>query len=95
MKYKEENETLKARIAELESAIEARNEVAEQAEARAKSAVNLAQEVKAELEKIKTTTAGDATPPKMATKQPVNNGQVTDPMALWFKQNILDKRNTD
>lgn len=97
MKFKEENETLKARIAELESALEARNEVAEKAEDRAKNAENIAKEVKAELQKIKTTTAGDATPPKMATKVPVASGevQVADPMAMWFKQNIIDKRNTD
>jgi ATP-dependent protease ClpP protease subunit len=60
MKFKEENETLKARIAELESALEARNEVAEKAEDRAKNAENIARDVKAELQKIKTTTAGDA-----------------------------------
>lgn len=94
MKFKEENETLKARIAELESALEARNEVAEQAEDRAKNAENIAREVKAELQKIKTTTAGDATPPKMATKSPVAQ-EVNDPMRMWFKQNIIDKRNTD
>ena len=96
MKYKEENESLKARIAELESAIEARNGVADQAEARAKNAENIAREVQSELHKIKNETAGDRTPPKMATKAPVAaNGQVNDPMAAWFKQNILDKRNTD
>lgn len=95
MKYKEENETLKARIAELESAIEARNEVADKAEARAKSAENLAHEVRNELYKIKNTTAGDATPPKMATKSAVNKDQVADPMAQWYKTNIFDKRNTD
>lgn len=94
MKFKEENETLKARIAELESALEARNEVAVQAEDRAKNAENIAREVKNELQKIKTTTAGDATPPKMATKSPVAQ-DVQDPMAQWFKQNIIDKRNTD
>lgn len=94
MKFKEENDALKARIAELESALEARNEVAEKAEDRAKNAENMAKEVKAELQKLKTTTAGDATPPKMATK-PVAAAEANDPMALWFKQNILDKRNTD
>lgn len=95
MKYKEENETLKARIAELESAIEARTEVSQQAEARAKNAENIAREVQSELHKIKNETAGDATPPKMATKAPVNAGQTADPMAAWFKKNVLDKRNTD
>lgn len=95
MKFKEENETLKARIAELESALEARNEVAEKAEDRAKNAENIAKEVKAELQKIKTTTAGDATPPKMATKAPQAAVEAQDPMAMWFKQNIIDKRNTD
>jgi ATP-dependent protease ClpP protease subunit len=95
MKYKEENEALKARIAELESAIEARTEVSQQAEARAKNAENIAREVQNELHKIKNETAGDATPPKLATKAPVNKDQVGDPMAAWFKQNILDKRNTD
>jgi hypothetical protein len=94
MKYKEENEALKARIAELESAIEARNGVADQAEARAKNAENIAREVQSELYKIKNETAGDKSAPKLATQAPVN-GQVADPMALWFKQNILDKRNTD
>lgn len=96
MKFKEENETLKARIAELESALQARNEVAEKAEDRAKNAENIAREVKNELQKIKTTTAGDATPPKLATK-PVAaaEGGAQDPMKSWFKQNILDKRNTD
>lgn len=94
MKYKEENDTLKARIAELESALEARNEVAVQAEDRAKNAENIARDVKNELMKIKTTTAGDVSLPKVATKAPVAQ-DVNDPMALWYKQNILDKRNTD
>ena len=96
MKFKEENETLKARIAELESALEARNEVAQTATDRAVKAENIARDVQSELNKIKTTTAGDATPPKMATTAPKAVGDaVVDPMALWYKQNILDKRNTD
>jgi ATP-dependent protease ClpP protease subunit len=85
MKLKEENESLKARVAELESALQARNEAAEKAEAKAKTFENkLNVELKAvqdELSKIKNTTAGDDTPPAKGTKPVITAGApVYDPM---------------
>lgn len=100
MELKSKLEAAEARIKELESALEARNEVAEQAEARAKSAENMAtvkvKNLEEELNKIKTMTAGSKAPPKMATDAPVASGdQPLDPMRAWYKQRIFDVRNTD
>lgn len=86
---------LEAKNKELESALEARNTAATKAEAKVvalQSQINT--EVKKladELEKIKTTTVGDDTPPALATKQPQANGAV-DPMKQLFGQLIIDPR---
>jgi ATP-dependent protease ClpP protease subunit len=85
MKLKEENESLKSRVAELESALQARNEAAEKAEAKARTFENkLNVDLKAvqdELAKIKNTTVGDDTPPAKATKTVIAAGApVYDPM---------------
>jgi ATP-dependent protease ClpP protease subunit len=107
MEAKEKLAAAEARIKELESALNATSEASTKAEARAKSFENKAltlesklntdlKAVKDELEKIKNTTAGDATPPKLPVNQPVAGAPAfVDPMQAWFKQNIIDKRNTD
>jgi ATP-dependent protease ClpP protease subunit len=99
MELKEKLATAEARIKELESAIEASTKTATQAEAKAKSFENkLNTEVKAvkdELEKLKNTTAGDATPPKKAEKVITNNAVPTDGFQAWAKKNLFDTRNTD
>jgi ATP-dependent protease ClpP protease subunit len=97
MKLKEENETLKARIAELESALNARNDAYTKVEAKKNDLENkLNTKVKAlsdELEKLKITTVGDTTPPAKAVNQPVGNGtQVEDPMKQLFGKIIIDPR---
>lgn len=87
---------LEAKNKELESALEARNTAATKAEAKVvalESKINT--EVKKladELEKIKTTTVGDDTPPALATKQPQANGVTADPMKQLFGQLIIDPR---
>lgn len=97
MKLKEENETLKARVAELESALQARNDVAAKLEAKASELeTKLNVKVKAlsdELEKFKNTTVGDTTPPAKAINQPAaNTPVVNDPMKQLFGQLIIDPR---
>jgi ATP-dependent protease ClpP protease subunit len=100
MKVKEENEQLKARIKELESALEAQSNTAAKAEAKAKSFENKLNielpTLKAEIDKLKNTTVGDTTPPAKATKLPFE-GQPTgkDPLAEFFKNRVRDVRNTD
>ncbi len=94
------NTANEARIKELESAIEASTKTAQTAEAKAKSFENkLNTEVKtlkADLDKLKATTAGDPTPPGKATKTIITNqGEISDPQQAWFKKNVIDKRNTD
>ena len=104
MKLKEENDQLKSRVAELESALQARNDATaklEEAkvklEAKAKGLEDtLNVKVKAlqdELRKFQETTVGDTTPPAKAINQPVN-GQpvVVDPMQKFFQQVIIDPR---
>lgn len=99
MELKTKLEAAEARIKELESALGAQNEAAKTAEDRAVKAENRANvDVKAlqeELNKIKAQTAGDPTPPKMATRPVNKDGQVADPMQAWYKRNIADVRNTD
>lgn len=99
MKFKEENEALKAKIVELESALAARNEAAEKAEAKAKTFENKLnvdmKQVMDELAKFKNTTAGDTTPPDKGAKMPFQKEgvPVVDPMQQFFKQTVLDRRN--
>jgi hypothetical protein len=99
MELKEKLATAEARIKELESAIEASTKTAQTAEAKAKSFENkLNTEVKAvkdELEKLKNTTAGDATPPKKAEKVITNQSVPVDGFQAWAKKNLFDTRNTD
>jgi predicted nuclease with TOPRIM domain len=97
MKIKEENETLKARVAELESALQARNDSVTKAEAKASDLeTKLNVKVKAlsdELEKFKKTTVGDATPPVLAIRKPEANEHVSqDPMKKFFEQTIIAPR---
>ena len=96
MKYKEENETLKARVAELESALQARNEAAEKAEAKAKTFENKLNvelpALKAELDKFKNTTVGDTNPPAKATKSVLDTQKpVVDPMQALFGKIVIDR----
>jgi ATP-dependent protease ClpP protease subunit len=100
MKVKEENEQLKARIKELESALEAQSNTAAKAEAKAKSFENKLNielpTLKAEIDKLKNTTVGDTTPPAKATKLPFEGQpQGKDPLAEFFKNRVRDVRNTD
>jgi ATP-dependent Clp protease protease subunit len=108
MKLKEEMEALKAQLsaseaknAELASALEARNVVAVEAEAKAAKMENhVKTEIKAmqeELAKIKNTTVGDTTPPDLGIKKGLDQGGSvgTDPMYAFVKKSILEKRNTD
>jgi ATP-dependent protease ClpP protease subunit len=104
MKLKEENEALKARVAELESALTARNDAAAKLEtdkvkleAKAKGledALNV--KVKAltdELNKFKETTVGDTTAPAKAINTPVaSQQQAIDPMQKFFQQVTQDRR---
>lgn len=96
MKVKEENEQLKARIKELESALEAQSNTAAQATAKAKSFQNKLETelptLKAEIEKLKNTTVGDQTPPKKAEKLAFGEGEQMDPMQKFFQQVIIDPR---
>jgi ATP-dependent protease ClpP protease subunit len=104
MKLKEENEALKARVAELESALTARNDAAAKLEtdkvkleAKAKGledALNV--KVKAltdELNKFRETTVGDTTAPAKAINTPAaNQQQAIDPMQKFFQQVTQDRR---
>lgn len=104
MKLKEENDQLKARVAELESALQARNdatakleETKVKLEAKAKGledALNI--KVKAlsdELQKFKETTVGDTTAPAKAINAPVANQPVAiDPMQKFFQQVTENRR---
>jgi ATP-dependent protease ClpP protease subunit/uncharacterized coiled-coil protein SlyX len=103
MKLKEENDQLKARITELESALQARNDASAKLEetkvkleAKAKDLEEkLNVKVKAlqdELRKFQETTVGDTTPPPKAINQPVNAPVINDPMKQLFGQVIIDPR---
>jgi ATP-dependent protease ClpP protease subunit len=99
MELKEKLATAEARIKELESAIEAKNASEAAAQAKAKSFENKLnvdlKKVQDELAKIKNTTAGDTTPPKLATTVTNSAGPVpVDGFQVWLKQ-LTDKRNTD
>jgi ATP-dependent protease ClpP protease subunit len=100
MEAKKENETLKARIKELESALEAQSNTAAEATAKARSFENKLNvelpTLKAEIDKLKNTTVGDTTPPEKATKIPFGQGPVLEhPLAAFFKNKVRDVRNTD
>jgi hypothetical protein len=94
-------EAAEARIKELESALEAQTATATQAQAKAKSFENKLNvelpTLKAEIDKLKNTTVGDQTPPAKATKLPFGTGEkvLNDPLAAFFKNKVLDVRNTD
>jgi ATP-dependent Clp endopeptidase proteolytic subunit ClpP len=97
MKLKEENEALKAKIVELESALEARTTTEAKLQAKASELENkLNVQVKAlsdELKKFKETTVGDQTPPAKAVNAPLANQPVTnDPLQKLFGQYIIDPR---
>lgn len=103
MKIKEENEQLKARVAELESALQARNDASAKLEdtkvkleAKAKQLEEtLNVKVKAlteELKAFKETTVGDTTPPAKAINQPSGQPVAMDPMQKFFQQVIIDPR---
>ena len=92
---------LENKVKELESALTARNDVAAKAEAKAKTFeskfVTELKTVQEELAKIKNTTVGDTTPPDLGAKKGFNPSApvINDPMTAFFKQSILNKRNTD
>ena len=97
MKLKEENEALKAKIVELESALQARTATEAKLQAKASDLENkLNVQVKAlsaELKKFQETTVGDDTPPAKAINQPAPNQAGTeDPMKKLFGQYIIDPR---
>jgi ATP-dependent protease ClpP protease subunit len=104
MKLKEENEALKSRIAELESALTARNDAAAKLEtdkvkleAKAKGledALNVkVKALETELNKFKTETVGDTTAPAKAMKAPVATQALElDPMQKFFQQVTQDRR---
>jgi ATP-dependent protease ClpP protease subunit len=98
MELKEKLAAAEARIKELESAVQAQTDTATKAEAKAKSFENkLHTELKSvqdELNKIKNTTVGDDSAPAKATQE-ANRPAIVDPMAAWYKKNVLDTRNTD
>jgi ATP-dependent protease ClpP protease subunit len=100
MELKAKLAAAEARIKELESAVATSSEVAAKAEAKAKSFENKlnveVKELKEQIKKFENTTAGDATPPAMATKPvPPVGAVVNDPMQAWYQKNVIDKRNTD
>lgn len=101
METKKKLDAAEARIKELESALETRNDAAAKAEARATAAETKfrtdLKTVQEELEKIKTTTVGDHMPDKGAKLPVAADGSPTmeDPMKAWYKKNIFDVRNTD
>lgn len=99
MKLKEENEALKAKVLELQSALEARNSAAEKAEAKAKTFENKLnvdlKKVHEELATLKNTTVGDQTPPDKGIKntfQPEAAAMVADPMKKFFGDTIIEPR---
>lgn len=83
-------EAANAEIANLKSALEARNTTAVQAEAKAKKFENMVKTVQTELEKIKNTSVGGDTAPDKGIKKNPNTGQgeFYDPMGEMFKQNL-------
>ena len=95
MKVKEENEQLKARIKELESALEAQSTTAAQATAKAKSFENKLNTelpaLKAEIDKLKNTTVGDTSEPPKAVKLPFAGNTPVDPMQEYFSK-LMENR---
>jgi ATP-dependent protease ClpP protease subunit len=92
-------EAAEARIKELESALEAQKNAVAQAEAKARTFENkLNTDLKAvqdELNKIKTTTVGDTTPPDKGFKNqfiPDQKQPVTDSMQAFFGQIIKERQ---
>jgi ATP-dependent protease ClpP protease subunit len=104
MKLKEENDQLKARVAELESALQARNDATAKLEenntklqAKAKTLEEtLNVKVKAltdELQKFKETTVGDSALPAKGINAPAANQPViVDPMQKFFQQVTENRR---
>lgn len=97
METKKQLEEAQAKIKELESALEARNNAATTAEAKVVSLqAKMNTDVKKladELERIKTTAIGDTNPPNKGNGNlPLNNGKhVLDPMQEFFRKTIIDK----
>lgn len=94
-------EAAEARIKELESALEAQSNTAAEAVAKAKSFENKLNvelpTLKAEIDKLKNTTAGDTTPPDRGVKKQFGaDAPVVDhPLAAFFKKHVTEVRNTD
>lgn len=94
-------EAAEARIKELESALEAQSNTAAEAVAKAKTFENKLNvelpTLKAEIDKLKNTTAGDTTPPDRGVKKKFGaDAPVVDhPLAAFFKKHVTEVRNTD
>lgn len=108
MKAKEELEKAQARIKELESALEATknsaqesNALVQEEQAKVKTLENKMngeiKNLKDELEKIKNITAGDDSKPDLGVKKGFNDGKtpVVDPMQRWFGEKFGDRLKKD
>ena len=108
MKAQEENVSLKARIKELESALEATknsaedaNALVQQEQAKVKTLENKVngeiKNLREELERIKGITAGDDSKPDLGVKKQFNDGKVpvADPMQKWFAEKFIDRIKKD
>jgi len=108
MKAKEELEKALGRIKELESALEATKNSAQesqalvqQEQAKVKTLENkISVDIKnltEQLEKIKNTTAGDDSKPDLGVKKQFNDSKtpVMDPMQAWFGEKFMDRIKND
>lgn len=108
MKATEELVAAKARIKELESALEATknsaqesNALVQEEQAKVKTLENKMngeiKNLKDELEKIKNITAGDDSKPDLGVKKQVNDGKppAMDPMQKWFGEKFMDRIKKD
>jgi hypothetical protein len=108
MKAKEELEKALGRIKELESALEATKNSAQesqalvqQEQAKVKTLENkISVDIKnltEQLEKIKNTTAGDDSKPDLGVKKQFNDSKtpVMDPMQEWFGKTFIDRIKND
>jgi hypothetical protein len=99
MALKEENEALKARILELESAISAKTESETQAQAKATTFENKynteVKKLQADVEALKKITVGDTSTPALGEKKMVafSGGQPqATGLSTFLKQNVIDPR---
>lgn len=98
MALKDENEALKARILELESAIAAKTESETQAQAKAISFENKynteVKKLSADVEALKKITIGDTSTPPLGDKKIVAHVGQPQPtgLASFLKQNVIDNR---